>query len=76
MGAIDWVSRDIKGLCHVFKEPNVVLVLMRIKSDLLLFAASWVHEVVRVQISSLGVVMPDTDSAAECYIDWNILHGF
>jgi hypothetical protein len=76
MSAIYWLSHDIQRLCHVFKEPDVVLVLMRIESNLLLFAASRIHEVVRVQISPLGIMMPDTDATAKCYVDWNILHGF
>ena len=65
----------IERLRHVLEEPEVVLILMRIKGDLLLFASSWVHEVMGVQVPSLGIMMPDTDSTAKCNINRNILHG-
>jgi len=47
---------------------------VRVEGDLLLLATSGVHEIVRVQISSLGVVMSDADSATKCNIDGYILH--
>ena len=74
--AIDWLAVDVERLGHVLHEPQVVFILMRVEGDLLLLAAGGVHKVVRVQISSLGVVMPDGDSASKCNIDRNILHSF
>lgn len=74
--SIDWLTINIQRLRHVFQKPDVVLILVGIKCDLLLLASSGIHEVVRMQVPSLGVVVTDADSATECNIDWNILHSF
>jgi hypothetical protein len=46
-----------------------------VESDLLLLTSSRVHEVVRVQISSLCVVMSNADSASKSNINWDISHS-
>jgi len=46
-----------------------------VESDLLLLAASWVHQVVRVQVASLSIMMSYADSTSKCYIHWDILHS-
>jgi len=43
---VDGLSSDIKRLSLVLEEPNVVLILVGVESDLLLLATGWVHEVV------------------------------
>lgn len=48
---------------------------MGVEGDLLLLAASGVHEIMRMQVTSLGIVMSNADSASKCYINWNILHS-
>ncbi|THW59526.1 hypothetical protein D6D20_06439 [Aureobasidium pullulans] len=65
---------NVDGLSLVLEEPNVVLILMGVESDLLLLAASGVHVAVRVQVASLSVVMTDRDTAAESDICGNVLH--
>lgn len=76
MRAIDWLTVHVKRLRHVLKEPQVVLVLVWVESDLLLLTPGGVHKIVRVQVTSLSVVVSNGDSAAKYNIDWNILHGF
>lgn len=44
--SIDRLSGDIKWLGHVLEEPYIVLILVRVQSDLLLLATGWVHEIV------------------------------
>jgi hypothetical protein len=46
-----------------------------VEGDLLLLATSGVHEIMRVQIASLSIVMSYADSTSKCYIDRNILHS-
>jgi hypothetical protein len=72
--AVDGLPGDVKRLSLVLEKPYVVLILVWVKSDLLLLAASWVHEVVRMKVSALGVVMSDADPATKPNIDRNILH--
>ncbi len=74
-GAIDRLSIDVEGLGHVLHEPDIVLILVGIESDLLLLAAGRIHQVMRMQVASLGVVVSDADSATQGNIDWDILHG-
>ncbi len=74
-GTIDWLSFDVKGLGHILEEPDVVLIRVGVQSDLLLLASSGVHKVMGVQVSSLGVVVSNTNSTTECNIDWYILHS-
>lgn len=73
--SVYWLSLDIKGLGHVLEEPDVVLVLVGVECDLLLLAASGIHEVVGMQVSSLSVVVSDAHSATKSNIDWDILHS-
>ena len=57
--AIHRLTVDTKRLGHVLKEPQVVLIFVRVEGNLLLQAAGGVHKVVRVQIASLGIMMSD-----------------
>ena len=75
IGAIYRLSIETKWRCLILDEPQVILVLVRIQSDLLLVAASWIHEVVRMQVASLRIVMSDADPTSKCNIDGNILHS-
>lgn len=64
------------GLRLILEQPDVVLILVGVQSNLLLFAASRIHVVMRMQVATLSVVVPDADTAAQCNIDWDILHAF
>jgi hypothetical protein len=59
----------------ILKDPDVIFVLVGVKSDLLLLATSGIHVVVRVEISALGVVMAKGDTATEGNVNWDILHA-
>ena len=69
------ISRRVKWLSSVLKEPNVVLVLVWVEGNLLLLGASWIHKWMGVQVSTLSVVMSDADAGAECDIGWSIAHA-
>lgn len=63
-----------QGLGLVFEDKNVVLVLVRIESDLLLLTSGGVHVVVRVKVATLSVKVTDADARAEDHIGRDILH--
>jgi len=46
--SLDLFTIGSQGLCLVLDKPDVVLVLVRVKGDLLLLAAGWIHVGVRV----------------------------
>lgn len=72
--AVDRLAVDVKRLSLVLDKPNVVVILVGVKSDLLLLTAARVHERVGVEVSALRVDMSEAESAAECDIDRNVLH--
>lgn len=73
--ALDFVSTGIQWLGLVLQEPDVVLILVWVESDLLLLAPSRVHVAVRVEVSALSVVVTQGDTATKHYIGGNILHA-
>lgn len=75
VGSVDGKSVNIEGLSLVLEQPNVVLVLVRVESDLLLLTSSGVHQSVRVKISSLSVDVADGNTATKENIGGNILHA-
>ena len=74
--SVNGVSRSVKWLGGVLQEPDIVLILVWVESDLLLLGASWVHKWVGVQVSTLGIVVSNADAGAECNIGWGIAHAF
>lgn len=62
-------------LSLVLDDPNVVFVLVRVESDLLLVAAGRVHVAVRVQVAALSVVVAQRDTASESHIGGDVLHA-
>ncbi len=74
-GSVDWLAVDVQGLSLVLEDPDVVIVLVGVQSDLLLLGSSWVHQGVRVQIATLGVDVADRNTAAHQHIDRNVLHA-
>ena len=54
----------------VLDYPDIVAVLVRIQSDLLLLASGRVHVSMGVKVSALGIPMPNGDMRAESYICW------
>lgn len=58
----------------VLQDPNVVVVLVGIQSDLLLQATGRVHEGVRVEVATLSVDMADGNSASHDDVCGNVLH--
>lgn len=58
----------------VLQDPNIVLVLVWVKSDLLLLASSWVHVVVGVEVSALSIVVAERDTTSKRNIHWHVLH--
>lgn len=75
IGTVDRLAIDTEGLSLVLQEPDVVVVLVRIQSDLLLLAAGRVHERVRVKVTALGVNVTDGDTAAHDDIGGDVLHS-
>lgn len=67
-------SNTIYGVCLVLHDPEVVLVLVRVKSDLLLLASSRVHMIVGVEITTLGVPMPNANPGAKGDVGRGISH--
>lgn len=65
---VDWLSL-------VLSDEDVVLVLVGIEGDLLLLASCRVHVCMRVEVSSLGVVMAQTDARAKSHICGHICHS-
>lgn len=72
--AVDVFSMCVKWLCHVLNTPYVILILVGVKGNLLLLATGGVHEVMRVQVTTLGIVMSHANSATESDINRHILH--
>jgi hypothetical protein len=46
-----------------------------VQSNLLLLASGGIHVVVRVQVATLRVVVPERDPAAKSDICWHVMHG-
>ena len=72
--SVNGLAIDTKRLSLVFQEPNVVVVLVGIESDLLLLGTSGVHQGVRMKIASLGVDVPDSNTATQKNVGRDILH--
>lgn len=75
MGAINGLTIGTQRLGLVLEKPVVVLILVGVEGDLLLLAASGIHQGVRVEVTTLGVDVTDADSASHDNIGRNILHA-
>ena len=73
--AVDCLALAVQRLGLVLHEPNIVLILVGIQSDLLLLTASGVHEGMRMQISALSVDMADGQPTTESDVNRHILHA-
>ena len=62
------------GESLVLHDPDVVLVLVGVESNLLLLAAGGVHVAVRVEVSTLCVPVTEGNAASVGDIGWHILH--
>jgi hypothetical protein len=74
-GSIDGLTIGAEGLGLVLEKPNVVVVFVRVESNLLLLAASGVHERMRVQVTTLGIDVTNGNAAAHHDISGDILGG-
>lgn len=74
-GTVDGLAINAKGLSLVLEQPDVVVVLVRVESDLLLLAARGVHEGVGVEVATSGVDMTNANAAAHDDIGRDILHA-
>ncbi len=74
-GTVDLLVLGVKWLGDVLKQPDVVLILVWVKSNLLLLGSTWVHKWVRMQVATLSVVVSNADAGSECNIGWSITHG-
>lgn len=63
-----------KRLSLVLENEDVVVVLVGVKCDLLLLASAWVHVAVRVEVTSLCIVVSDRYPGAKDNIDRSITH--
>lgn len=68
-------SHTTNGVGLIFNNPHIVLVFVRVQSDLLLLGAGRVHMTVRMEVSTLGVVMSDGDAGAVCDVRGNTVHA-
>jgi hypothetical protein len=59
----------------ILHDPDVVLILVGVQSDLLLLATGGVHVAVRVKVTALCVPVAERNAAAVCNIGWNVLHA-
>jgi hypothetical protein len=75
MSTVNGLPIDSKRLSLVLEKPNIVVVFVGVQGNLLLLAASRVHERVRVKITALGVHMADSNTAAHHDIGGDILHS-
>jgi hypothetical protein len=62
------------GESLVLHDPDVVLILVGVESNLLLLAADGVHVAVRVEVSTLRVPVTERNTASIGNIGWHILH--
>src|ERR1700761_8512494 len=69
------IGNEVEGLSLVLQKPHVVLVLVRVKRDLLLLRTGGVHVGMAVQISALSVVVSEADTRAKCDIRRDIRHA-
>lgn len=72
--SVERLAINTQGLSLVLQDPNVVVVLVGIQSDLLLQATGRVHEGVRVEVATLSVDMADGNSASHDDVGSNVLH--
>jgi hypothetical protein len=70
------LSIGTKGLSLILKNEDIVLVFVRIESDLLLFASRGIHVSMRVKVATLGVQVTKAHTRTENDICGNILHSF
>lgn len=72
-------SRDLaiwsERLSLVLENEDVVVVLVGVKGDLLLLASAGVHVAVRVEVTSLSIVVSDRYPRAKDNIDGSITHA-
>lgn len=73
--SVDRLTIDTQRLGLVFEEPDVVVILVGIEGNLLLLGAGRIHQGVRMQIASLGVDVPDGNTAAQKDVSRHILHA-
>jgi len=69
------LSVGAQRLSLILHDEEVVVILVGVESDLLLLAASRVHVVVGVQVTTLGVKVTNADSRTERNIGGNVLHA-
>ncbi len=62
-------------LSLVLEEEDIVLVLVRVQSDLLLFTTGGIHVRMRVEVSTLSVVMSEGHLTAKEHVRWSISHA-
>jgi hypothetical protein len=75
MSTVNGLPINSKRLSLVLEKPDIVVVLVGVQGDLLLLAASRVHERVGVKITALGVHVADGNTAAHHDIGRDILHS-
>jgi hypothetical protein len=68
------LSKGTKGLGLVLKDEDIVLVFVRIESDLLLFASRGIHMGMGVKVATLGVQVTKAHTRTENNVCRNILH--
>lgn len=69
------IGGPVDRLSLVLGDENVVLILVRVQSDLLLLTTCRVHVCVRVKVSSLSVVVAQTDTRTKSHICGHICHS-
>lgn len=74
-GSLDVFAVDVERLGLVLKEPDVVLILVGVQGDLLLLATGGVHVAVRVEVTTLSVVMTERNTRTESDISSDTLHA-
>ena len=65
---VDWLS-------GVLKQPNIVLILVRVQRDLLLLRSPRIHVLMGVEVSALSIVVTETDTRAESNVCRDICHS-
>jgi hypothetical protein len=74
-GVSSRIGGPIDRLRLVLNEEDIVLILMRVESNLLLLAASGVHVLMGVEVAALGVVVAEADTRTESDVSWDISHA-
>lgn len=72
---VDGFAIYIEWLRLVLQEKHVVLVLVRVQSNLLLLGSSRVHERMGVEVATLGVDVADSHSAAHEDVNRDVTHA-